>query len=216
MLVPLVRFFAGKPKPTAEQKTALRRWFWHCAFTQRYKAGTNRLVKEDLEKIDQLASGWTVFDNLNSVIAEDLFTKTWRINSTAAKAMICLLAQLQPKSFIAGTEVDLSDSLSAYNARQFHHIYPKAFLAIKGIQFHESNVIANICMLTASDNNAIGDNDPGDYFKEIPESVRDDVMERAAISPEFRAGDRSYADFIAGRASVLAAKATTLVATGTL
>jgi hypothetical protein len=214
MLVPLVRFFAIRPKPTAAERTALRRWFWHCAFTQRYKAGTNRLVREDLEKMKQLTTGVPVFDSLQVTISDTLFTKTWRINSTAAKAMICLLAQLQPKSFLTGAEVDLGDSLSAYNARQFHHIYPKAFLGSKSINFHEANVIANICMLTASDNVAIGDKDPVDYFVKISDQVRDDVMERALIPAEFRKGDRSYSDFVAARAKALAQKAQQLIALG--
>jgi hypothetical protein len=144
MIVPLVRFFATTLKPTAEQRTSLRQWFWHCAFTQRYKAGTNRLVMEDVSKMIELASGKPVFDKLSSSVDPSTFLRTWRINSTAAKAAICLLAQLDPKSFLSGAPVDLSDALSAYNAREFHHIYPKAYLGTQGIQFHEANVIANI------------------------------------------------------------------------
>lgn len=214
MLVPLVRFFAIKPKPTAADRTALRRWFWHCTFTQRYKAGTNRFVKEDIEKMKKLAAGEGVFDTLNALVDSGIFKRTWRINSTVAKGMVCLLAQLHPRSFINGANVDLSDSLSAYNARQFHHIYPKAFLATKGLQFHESNVVANICMLTASDNNAISDQDPADYFPAVPKAILEDVMTRALVPKEFWNGDRSYSDFIVDRAELLAQRAEALIANG--
>lgn len=214
MLVPLVRFFAIKPKPSAADKKALRRWFWHCTFTQRYKAGTNRLVKEDIEKMKRLAAGDQAFDTLAAVVDPGLFLRTWRINSTAAKGMICLLAQQQPKSFISGGAVDLSNSLSAYNARQFHHIYPKGFLATKSIQFHEANVVANICMLTASDNNVISDRDPAEYFPEVPNDIGNDVMDRALIPADFRKGDRSYTDFTKARAKLLAEKAQQLIAAG--
>jgi hypothetical protein len=212
MLVPLVRFFSIAPKPSALQRKGLERWFWHCAFTQRYKAGTNRMVKEDLDRMADLGAGKPAFDALKGTnISPDVFRKTWRINSTAAKATICMLAQMRPKSFHGGAEVDLSDTLSAYNARQFHHIYPKSFLAEKSITFHEANVIANICMLTASDNNKIADKDPAEYFADIPASVKDDVMARAVIPQEFCNGDRSYSDFLSGRAKALATLADRLI-----
>ena len=206
MIVPLVRFFATTLKPTADQRKALRRWFWHCAFTQRYKAGTNRLVMEDLSKMKELAAGKPVFDPLQPTVDSTVFLKTWRINSTIAKAAICLLAQLDPKSFFTGTSVDLSDTLAAYNAREFHHIYPKAYLGGQGIPFHEANVIANICMLTSSDNNTISDRAPQDYFPEIPVGIRTDVFDRALVPTEDRAGTRVYADFIKARAVALADK----------
>lgn len=46
MVVPVVRFFAITLKPTADQRRALRRWFWHCAFTQRYRAGNNNSISD--------------------------------------------------------------------------------------------------------------------------------------------------------------------------
>ena len=214
MIVPLVRFFAATLKPTADQRIALRRWFWHCAFTQKYKAGTNRLVMEDLTRMIELASGKAVFDKLSSAVDSSQFGKTWRINSTVAKAAICLLAQLEPKSFLTGAPVDLSDALSAYNAREFHHIYPKAYLASQGIHFHEANVIANICMLTSADNSEIRDADPAEYFPKINAAIRDDVFQRALIPKEFRGGAKVYADFVKARAGVLAAKASALIQAG--
>lgn len=214
MLVPLVRFFAINLKPSATQRAALRRWFWHCAFTQRYKAGTNRLVTEDLLKMKELASGGVVFDALDATVDMSVFLKSWRINSTSAKAAICLLAQMNPRSWLTGAPVDLDDALAAYNARQFHHIYPKAYLAGQGIQFHSANVIANICMLTAADNNSINDQAPQNYFSRVPTQEQDDVFERAFIVPQDRSGGTGYADFIKNRAKALAEKAADLIKNG--
>lgn len=214
MIVPLVRFFASTLKPTEWQRKSLRRWFWHCAFTQRYKAGTNRLVMEDLSKMKELAAGAVVFDGLPPTVDSSVFLKTWRINSTMAKAAICLWAQLDPKSFLTGVPIDLGATLSAYNAREFHHIYPKAYLGAQGIQFHEANVIANICMLTASDNKIISGRAPQDYFSEVPEQILKDVFDRALIPHEDRAGARVYADFRKARADALATKANDLIANG--
>ncbi len=211
MVVPLVRFFADNLKPNSWQRKSLTRWFWHCAFSQRYKAGTNKYVKEDLALMRKLAKGETVFDGLSYSVDPALFRKTWRINSTTAKATICLLAQTQPRSFFSGGPVDLGTTLSAYNARQFHHIYPKGFLANQSIQFHEANVIANICMLSAHDNNEISDQDPSIYFAGIEDGIKDDVFFRAFIGKEFWGGTRTYADFVTARSGALARAAEQLI-----
>jgi hypothetical protein len=115
---------------------------------------------------------------------------------------------------VTGTPVDLSDALAAYNAREFHHIYPKAYLGGQGIPFHEANVIANICMLTASDNKLISDRAPQDYFPEIPVGILKDVFDRALVPTEDRGGTRVYADFIKCRAVALADKANDLIKNG--
>jgi hypothetical protein len=104
--------------------------------------------------------------------------------------------------------------LSAYNARQFHHIYPKAHLSSKGIGFHEANVVANICMLTAADNNSISDAAPYDYLPKIDATYKDDVLSRALMPIDARDGTKPFKDFITGRAKSLAATASKLIQSG--
>jgi hypothetical protein len=204
MLVPLVRFFAETLKPNATQRNQLRRWFWHCAFTQRYIAGTNKAVLEDLNAMKDLAAGKDPFASLSAGVSASLFKKTWRINSTVAKATICLLAQLRPRSFPSDAPVDLGSTLAAYNAREFHHIYPKAALLKAGIPFHEANMIANICMLSAADNNSISDTEPKDYFTKVKPAVKEVAFRRALIPEPFWPGTKVYADFVDARALQLA------------
>jgi hypothetical protein len=157
MLIPITYFYSLIPKPNADQLTQLKKWFWHCAMTQRYKAGTNRLVLIDLDSIRKIKEGESPFDFNSVKIPSEFFQKSWRINSAVVKAALCLMAQGSPKSFLTGSEVDLGTVLSAYNAREFHHIYPKAFLSNIGIGFHEANIIANICFLQSSDNKMISE-----------------------------------------------------------
>lgn len=214
MLIPIVNFYALIQHPSAEQLTQIRKWFWQCALTLRYKAGTNRLVLEDLEKIKKLAQGERPFDTTSMAVKSDLFNSTWRINSTAAKSALCLMAQLHPRSFLTGSEVDLGTVLSAYNARQFHHIYPKGFLASKGISFHQANVISNICFLSASENNKISDTDPAQYFKDIPSQHKDKIFDAALIPEKGRDGKLGFQEFIDLRAELLKEKAQKLIETG--
>lgn len=196
MIVPFVYFFANVERPTGEQLNSLKRWFWCCAFSQRYKAGTNAFVMEDILEMDKLINNKDKFIQFPIKIEQHFFRKAWRINSSAAKATICLLAQLNPRSFITGKVVDLGVALAAYNARQFHHIYPKSFLNKKGIGFHESNIIANIAFLTAQDNNSISDQDPATYFPNIHQVERSEIFKSALIADELQDGTKSYEEFI--------------------
>ncbi|NML34998.1 DUF262 domain-containing protein [Paraburkholderia antibiotica] len=216
MLVPLVAFYARTLKPTAEQILGLKRWFWHCVFTQKYKAGTNTAVVEDLKKMEILATDFSVFSALDAKIDSEIFKKTWRINSTIAKAAICMLAQATPRSFLNGNVVDLGSVMSAYNAREFHHIYPKAFLATQGIQFHQSNIIANVCLLTSSDNRSISDENPATYMPKIPSDLKNQIADSALIPRTLLDGSKTYAEFIEARANLLVEKAQSLVKTGKL
>lgn len=216
MLVPLVGFFARTLKPNAGQLIGLKRWFWHCALTQKYKAGTNTAVVEDLNKMEAFAKDETLFAALDAKIDPEAFRKTWRINSTMAKATICMLAQADPRSFLTNVAVDLGSVMSAYNAREFHHIYPKAFLAAQGILFHQSNIIANVCLLTSTDNRSISDENPATYMTRIPAAQLNAIADGALIPRDMLDGTKTYADFIDARAKLLAAKAESLVKTGSL
>jgi hypothetical protein len=126
------------------------------------------------------------------------------------------MAQLRPRSFLTGSEVDLGTVLSAYNARQFHHIYPKGFLATQGITFHEANVISNICFLSASENNTISDRNPLDYFRDIPDAHKDEIFEAPLIPDSARSGALGYDEFISLRKNKLIEKARRLVEFGNL
>ncbi|OOE73421.1 DUF262 domain-containing protein [Salinivibrio sp. ML290] len=216
MLIPIVNFYALIPKPNAIQLKQLKKWFWQCSLTLRYKAGTNRLVLEDLGKMEIVAQGSSPFDGTQAIVKSNLFSSTWRINSTAAKAALCLMAQLRPRSFLTGSEVDLGTVLSSYNARQFHHIYPKAYLAANGVNFHQANVISNICFLSASENNAISDKNPQEYFKDIPDDHRTEIFEAALIPDEARNGDLPFEDFITLRTEKLIAVGQKLLETGSI
>lgn len=213
MIVPLVKFYSINQKPNASQMQQLKRWFWYVAFTQRYKAGTNVAVMDDLKQMRELAQGNPVFENIDAVIDPSLFMKTWRINSTVAKATICLLAQFSPRSFLSNSLVDLSNAMSAYNSREFHHVYPKGYLASQGIQFHASNIIANVCFLSQADNRAISDAPPATYMQGIDAARRPAIAASSLLPVAAMDGSLTYADFVKQRAIILATAARKLIDT---
>ena len=166
--------------------------------------------------METLATAPSMFAALSAKVEPDVFMKTWRINSTIAKAAICMLAQAQPRSFLTGAFVDLGTVMSAYNAREFHHVYPKAFLATQGIPFHQSNIIANVCLLTSADNRSISDANPASYMARIPADQRDGIADGALIPRAMLDGSKTYADFVKERAKRLSEAAQSLVTTGSL
>jgi hypothetical protein len=166
--------------------------------------------------MEKLAAGQPVFDTLDENVDASIFLKSWRINSTLAKATICMLAQLSPVSFLSGSAVDLGTAMAAYNSREFHHIYPKGYLAGVGILFHESNVIANICFLTSADNREISDSSPSDYMMKIPAALKAQIAESALIPLDALDGSKPYGEFLLSRAKALATIASKLIATGSV
>src|SRR5690606_3109345 len=162
------------------------------------------------------ANSEPVFDAIDAEIDPGLFMKTWRINSTAAKATICLLAQYAPRSFLSNSLVDLSTAMSAYNSREFHHVYPKAFLNSQGIKFNESNIIANVCFLSQADNRAISDSSPEDYMPRIDAALRPSIAASSLLPVAAMDGSMNYADFIRIRSGMLAEAARRLIRTASI
>lgn len=76
------------------------------------------------------------------------------------------LASRKPRNLTNGAAVDCAETLSAFNKKQFHHIHPRAHLArIKAPGEH--NCLANVCLLVASENRLVSDEDPSEYLPRL-------------------------------------------------
>jgi hypothetical protein len=73
------------------------------------------------------------------------------------------LALHVPSNLTNGVAIDPAEALSIYNQKQFHHIYPRGHLKKVGAPGNH-NSMANICMLAASENRLISDDDPHVYL----------------------------------------------------
>jgi hypothetical protein len=77
------------------------------------------------------------------------------------------LAYQQPKSFDTNGVVVLSnDNLKIASSRNYHHFFPKAYLA-KYMKDKEPNLIANITLIDDSSNKSIGKKAPSKYIQEF-------------------------------------------------
>jgi hypothetical protein len=100
----------------------------------------------------------------------------FRINSATTKTFILMLAQYEPRSFLSGSLVNLAPVLQHYNRSEFHHIYPRKFLAAKDVLEYKINCLANFCFLNRAENNRIGGRAPSEYRRMMPDDV-DDILE---------------------------------------
>jgi hypothetical protein len=91
----------------------------------------------------------------------------FRKTSALSNAFIALLASHSPKNLVNGTKIDTGKSLSSYNRKEFHHIFPQAYLAEQEGTKGRINSLANICILSAEQNKQISDRKPSVYFKEL-------------------------------------------------
>lgn len=151
LLVPLTYFFhqTKNAKPTHAQKKLLEQFFYWAGLTGRYSSGVEGKLAEDFNRMDSVASGAAPAYPANeltvrqSVIRETYFSA----GNAYCKSILCLLAFHQPKSFDTNGVVILDNSnLKIALSRNYHHFFPKAYLAEKFPQ-SEPNLISNITLI---------------------------------------------------------------------
>ena len=179
MLVVYAYFFSKVKYPTSEQLNVLRRWFWQCGFSEHYRGATEGFLEQDLFSIDRLIDG-----DLNALILpfnlvkSDLLRRQFWKNSAFSKTYAVMLARKKPRNLTNGEVIDTERALSIFNDKEFHHIFPKAFLKNLGVEIPKRNNICNVCFLTASQNKKVSNAAPSEY---LSDSIRNNGDEARAI-----------------------------------
>jgi hypothetical protein len=117
--------------------------------------------------LQALADPRLIADFGNAPQPRNLIASEFRKGSAMANAFVALLASVSPRNLVNGSAIDTAKALSAYNRKEFHHIFPQAFLRGKGLGAGETNSLANFCMLSSEQNKQIGDRPPSEYIAEI-------------------------------------------------
>ncbi len=207
ILVPLSVFFSNKGNHhfnySNNQRDVLTKWFWRSCFSKRYSAGVLRALNKDIEEINKLKNNQP--SNLQTIpvnITSDYFTKNiFSMGSVNTKTFILMLAQNNPRSFVTGSPITLSDVLKEYNRNEFHHIYPKAFLKSQiGLQYSDS-CLSNFCFMSRADNKKLGGVAPSIYKQHMPANPQD-ILTTSYID-ETKLFTDNYNDFIADRTTKL-------------
>jgi len=218
-LAPVIEVFRQTPAPDGSQFAAIRSWFWRTSLTGYYDGWNSTKMTADLAAIEAFAARRSRHINAETA---PLSTRMWlsgqyRRDSARTKAYALMLAAAGPRDLRTGQKVDVGRALAMSNDMQFHHFFPKAWLARRGHCGEDANRLPNVVMLTALSNQAFGERPPGDYLKdEINLNGRPEIIDRLGsclISPQAlgAAMEGDYQGFLNARADTLLTWALDLV-----
>jgi len=209
LLIVITYAFSKAHGLSTDQLKRIRIWFWRAAFAERYRVGGENFVTNDLKVVlNFVTEGLGDSADLGVPPSREQVANTiFRINNSRARAFVLSLAVRRPRNITNGASIDTAEALSIFNKKQFHHVFPRAHLRrIEAPEEHNS--IINICMLTASENNSISDDDPKEYVPECVAKLGDsaDAVFQSNLLPppsDFDYTIRTYADFLASRSAIV-------------
>jgi len=214
ILVVLTSFFASsqkQPPPVPqEQCQTLKKWFWRSCFSQRYARGGSKITDIDIDAVYKLKMNESnILGDVNLSLDNNYFIKNnFNMGSIATKTFILLLAQGKPRSFIQGTNISLVNVLSQGNRKEFHHIFPKAYLERSGEKSKDKiNCLANLSILPRNENKKISDKSPSEYRSEMPEDNQELKKILATHFCPIEMFENDYDRFLNLRAELLLTKA---------
>jgi hypothetical protein len=212
LLVPFAYFFYHHPdKPDAEQRKFLEDFFWRCSLGGRYSSSVESKLAQDVRRIDRILKGESPdYDWSVDVSAEFLIENGWfNASRSSVKAVLCLYAYHQPKSFSDDSLVNISNYwLKQANSKNYHHFFPRAFLAKKKEEEWRINNIVNITIVDDYLNKReIGAKAPSVYMKtfkktnsNLAKSMRSHLI---GDLEEFGITDNDFDRFLTARAEAI-------------
>ena len=216
IIIPLSVFFATdhdqSTHPDAEQHRTLVRWIWRTFFTRRYSKRLEQLNQDIREILKVKNREAHSLGNFSFDIDEAFFTSnSFNLRNVNAKTFILMLAAQQPMDFTGAGQIALGPVLRECNKKEFHHIYPKAFLESMGVDQKRINALVNFCFLPRASNNRISGKRPSEYRKDMPAADVDvaEILNRALCPTEIFHDD--FDKFTQERAELLVSRARNLM-----
>lgn len=209
-LIPLAAYFAhDQAKSVSSEDTEmLLRWFWRSTFAHRYSGNPARNIKHDVEQATALRKKEpSTLDRITATVDASFFLEnTFNARTVATKAMILLLANNNPRTFLSGQAVDLDEVLSEPNRKEYHHCMPRAWMRDNRAEVPESvvNSLSNFAIIARAENREIKAKAPSEYRALMAANITE--IERSAyLPPSLWADDET--NFFPERAEFLASAA---------
>jgi len=164
-------FFHHKDKPTGNKQKFLQDFFWRCSLSGRYSSSVESKLAQDIKRIDDILEDklpiydWSIDTSKEFIIANGWFSAS----RSYIKAILCIYAYHQPKSFIDDSLVNISNYwLKQANSKNYHHFFPRAYLKKQEEEEHYINHILNITIVDDFVNKReIGANAPSKYMSKF-------------------------------------------------
>lgn len=198
----LCEVFRLLPHPDASQLQEIKRWFWLTTLSGYFGGWDSGQMSQDARQVRDFAAGQATTLGEGGVVpsAALWFKKPFRSNSAVSKMLGIMLAHGTPLDLVNGQRIDVDKSLAWSNDKEYHHVFPKAYLKRVGVDGSTANVVGNIVLLTSKSNLGIRDSSPSEYLGRImEESGRETLLERfeSVLVPE-AALEAALADDFAG------------------
>lgn len=212
LIVPFAYFFyRSNDKPTGDTQKYLQDFFWRTSLAGRYSSAVETKLAQDVKRIDEILAG-KLPEYDYGVDTSARFVQTngaFSAGRSFIKAILCLLAHREPKSFIDSSVVRINnDYLKQANSRNYHHFFPKGFLKDK-LWSQPPNNIVNITLVDDFLNKRkIRARAPSDYMREFAGKNEEieKCMETHLINLEsFGIWEDDYEQFFRKRAEAISA-----------
>ncbi|WP_270182341.1 DUF262 domain-containing protein [Alkalihalobacillus sp. CinArs1] len=185
-LVPLTFLFSKTNHLDNTQTETVKKWFWRTSLSDRYTASTDKKIDEDIAFFEEVLNHkYEGINKYHSIVSKRLFTKQKFIKSNHyVRSFLLILGQKKPLDLSNGNFIDLGETLSTYNRKEYHHVFPRAFLKEGlGLDSNKINVVSNFCFLPASSNKIISDKSPSSYFFETIPQDKFEIILTSNILP---------------------------------
>ena len=153
LLVPLTYFFIKnyRQKPNAIQDKYLSQYFWWASLGNRYSAGMENKVAQDIERMNAILENKQP-SYLNEEVQlkkEDLRWRWFSTGDAFCRAILCLLAYHAPRSFNNDALVTLDNSwLKTTTSKNYHHFFPRYYLTKqRKLEDWKANSLLNITIV---------------------------------------------------------------------
>lgn len=178
LIVPFSYFFYHHlNKPVNDMKRYLDDFFWRVSLSERYSSAVETKLSQDIKRIDQiLKDKLPKYDFQTDTSKEYIINNGWfSANRSFIKAILCLMAYQEPKSFNDNSIVRINnDWLKQANSRNYHHFFPRAYLKNRGENEFYINHIVNITIVDDFLNkNRIRAQAPSKYMKTFEKENKD-------------------------------------------
>ncbi len=216
LIVPFAYFFSRcNGNPNNIQNEYLIDFFWRVSLTSRYSSGVESKLTEDIGYMNKFLKETPAGYNTSPWgldISPDFIKNHgyFRTGRSYIKAILCLYAYHQPKSFDSNSRVNIDNAwLKQSNSKNYHHFFPKSFLKKQGEK--DDHIINHVLNITIVDDylnkRVIGTKAPSVYMKEFQKSNGDihETMKTHLISDinDFGIFDDNYGIFLDKRADIV-------------
>lgn len=215
LIVPFAYYFyKRKDKPTGKRQKYLQDFFWRCSLSGRYSSAVESKLAQDIKRIDEIIGetlpsyDWSIDTSSGFIIENGWFSA----GRSYIKAILCVYAYQQPKSFVDDSIVNISNYwLKQANSKNYHHFFPKAYLKKKNEDEFYINHIVNITIVDDFLNKReIGAKAPSKYMDKFNKTnpALSETMKSHLIDSldDFGVWDDDYETFFQSRADRISAE----------